>query len=182
MITTGLRRSGVRSIPGMRRALAVVVAGAAALLTAGCTVPSGAVVGIGVDAKGNPVGYLQVCHDHIVGATIYIDDAHTFGSWTTSPAAAGYTTWSLADPSSPWKADDPLHKRKARTTYAMYGWTNDNSSSAEAVEFTVEDLAAMKPGQVRYDAGKTTSDGMNGLYSVTSEDQFRQTVCKRYTS
>ena len=71
----------------MRRALAVVVAGAAALLTAGCTVPSGAVVGIGVDAHGNPVGYLQVCQEHIDGATIYIDDAHTFGSWSTSPPA-----------------------------------------------------------------------------------------------
>jgi len=76
----------------MRRALAVAVAGAAALLAAGCTVPGGAVAGVGVDSKGNPVGYLQVCHDHIDGTTIYIDDAHKFGTWESSPAATGFTS------------------------------------------------------------------------------------------
>jgi len=182
MITTAPMRPAVRSLAGMRRALAVAVAGTAALLTAGCTVPLGGVTGIGVDAKGNPVGYLQVCHDHIDVALIYIDDAHEFGRWSTSPAVTGFATWSLADPSGTWTAVDSLHKLKPRTTYSMFSGTNDDSSSTEAVDFTIEDLASMKPGQVRYDAGKTTSDGMNGVYSVTSAEQFRQTACKRFGS
>jgi hypothetical protein len=159
----------------MRRAL--VVAGSAVLLTAGCTVPESAVAGIGVDTQGNPVGYLKVCHEHIDGATVYIDDAHTFGSWESAPSATGFATWSLATPSGTWKVDAPLAKLKPRTTYNLYGWTNDNSSSAAAVSFTLEDLAVMKPGQVRYWAGTSTADGMNDVYSIASEDEFRRTAC-----
>lgn len=158
----------MRSIAGMRRVLPVAVAAATVLLTAGCTVPQVGDVGIGVDDKGNPVGYLQVCQEHIDGTTIYIDDAHTFGSWTASPPVSGFSTWSLKDPSGVWTAEDPLHKLKPRTTYTMDGWTTDNSSSASAVDFTVEQLAAMKPGQVWTGA------------EVTTEDQFRQNACKRF--
>ncbi len=99
--------------------------------------PGGAVVGIGVDASGNPVGYLQVRHDRIDGATIQVDDARTFGSWENTPAATEFATWSSADPGGTWKAVDPLDTVKPRTTYNFYGWTNDNSSSAETVDFTV---------------------------------------------
>ena len=162
------RSSQVRSIVGVRRVLPVAVAAAAVLLTAGCTVPQVGDMGIGVDDKGNPVGYLQVCHDHIDGATIYIDDAHTFGSWSATPAVSGFSTWSPTDPSGVWKVDDPLHQLKPRTRYTMYGWTTDNSSSAASVDFTVGELAAMKPGQVRTDAG------------VTTEDEFRHNACKRF--
>jgi hypothetical protein len=101
MVTSGQRRTVVRSIADMRRALSVVVAGAVVLLTAGCTVPGVAVSGIGVDTQGNPVGYLQVCQDHIDGATVYIDDTHKFGNWESVPAATGFATWSLADPGGP---------------------------------------------------------------------------------
>jgi hypothetical protein len=81
-------------------------------------------------------------------------------------------------PGGTWKADHPLGKLKPRTTYDLYGWTTDNSSSAAAVSFTLEDLAAMKPGQVRYWAGNTTGDEMVGVYSVASEEEFRRTACK----
>ena len=76
----------------------------------------------------------------------------------------------VGQPESRWKADDPLHTLKPRTTYSMYGLTTDNSSSAESVQFTVEQLAAMEPGQVRTDAG------------VTSEDEFRKGTCARFGS
>jgi len=84
----------------------------------------------------------------------------------------------MTEPSGTWTATKPLGKLRPRTTYAMYGWTNDNSYAAEAVDFTLEELARMKPGQVRYWAGKTAGDGMTGVYSVTSEDEFRRTACK----
>lgn len=158
----------MRSIANMWRVVPVAVAAAAVLVTAGCTVPQVGDVGIGVDDKGDPVGYLQVCQDHIDGTTIYIDDAHTYGSWTASPAVTGPSTWSLKDPSGVWKAEDPLHKLKPRTTYTMYGWTTDSSSSAAAVDFTIEQLAAMKPGQVWTGA------------EVVTEDKFRQTACLRF--
>lgn len=148
-----------------------------AVLASGCTVGRGAVAGMGVDSDGNPVGYLQVCHDHIDGATIYIDDAHEFGSWESSPAATGFATWSMTDPSGTWTATDPLDRLRPRTTYVMYGWTSDNSSSAASVEFTIEELASMKPGQVRYWVG-TTADLKSDVYTVTSEDEFRRNACK----
>ena len=61
----------------MRRTLAAAAVVAAALTTGGCTVPAVGAVGIGVDANGDPVGFVQVCRDHIDGATIYLstDDA-----------------------------------------------------------------------------------------------------------
>lgn len=158
------------SIDRMRRTLAAAAVVAAALTTGGCTVPEVGAVGIGVDANGDPVGFVQVCRDHIDGATIYLSDSLTFGEWSASPAVTGFSTWSLTDPQGGWKADDPLHTLKPRTTYSMYGLTTDNSSSAESVQFTVEQLAAMEPGQVRTDAG------------VTSEDEFRKGTCARFGS
>jgi hypothetical protein len=55
----------------MRRALVAAGALALCLVVSGCTVPSGAIAGVGVDDHGRLVGYLRVCHDHIDGGTLY---------------------------------------------------------------------------------------------------------------
>ncbi len=36
----------------------------------------------------------------------------------------------------------------------------------------------MKPGQVRYRAGKTAGDGITGVMSVAPEGEFRRTACE----
>lgn len=128
-----------------------------------------------MDAQGNPVGFLQVCHDHIDGVTLYLDEARNLGKWTSAPASTGFTTWSLADPVEPWTPKEPLGSLKPNTMYSMYGWTSDNSWSTTHVTFTLEDLAAMKPGQVRW-AGKLK--GMISVETVTSEQEFRSKGCQ----
>lgn len=61
-----------------------------------CSVPNGAAAGIGVDANGDPVDYLQVRHDHIDGATIQVNHAHESGRRKIVPAATGFAASSPA--------------------------------------------------------------------------------------
>lgn len=71
----------------------------------------------------------------------------------------------------------PLGVLKPGVTYSFYGWTNDSSSSANAVSFTARDLASMEPGQVRYVTGYSDKDSSD-LTATISADEFRRTACK----
>lgn len=155
------------------RTLATVVA----LVTTGCTVEARAIAGVGVGADGGPVGFLQVCSDHIDAATVYQTDKDHLGTWTVTPAATGFATWPLASGGNGWAVTEPFANLKAGQTYHLYGWTKDNTSSAVAVDFTVADLAAMKPGQVRYPAGRADSSGTHSFEVVTSVARFQQHAC-----
>ena len=150
---------------------------AVALVTTGCTVEARAVAGVGVGPDGGPVGFLQVCSEHIDGATVYQTDTDHLGTWAPTPAATGFATWSLAGGGNGWTVTEPFASLKAGQTYHLYGWTTDNTSSAVAVDFTVADLTAMKPGQVRYLSGHADSSGNNDLEVVTSVAQFQQHAC-----
>jgi len=156
------------------RLLLVVISGPLMLL-AGCTVPLGAVAAVSVNAEGEPVGIIQVCRDRIDGATLYITEDDKLGTWTSSPPATGTTSWPLATGGNGWTVGDPLVKLRPGLTYALYGWTNDNSSSAQAVEFTTADLERLRPGQVRYWAGdeNASDDG----YKTVSLAEFKAAAC-----
>jgi hypothetical protein len=146
------------------------VAAAVVGLTSGCTVEARGVMGIGVGADGDPVAFLQVCSDHIDGATAYVTDSDHRGSWTADPAATGFATWSLLDGGDGWSVAEPFVAPEPGQVYSLYGWTRDNSSSATSVSFTAADLAGMKPGQVRY----------NDVTVVTTVEEFRQHACDPY--
>ena len=145
------------------------------LMLAGCTVPQGAVAAISVNAKGEPVGVIQVCRERIDGATLYRSDNDKLGSWTSSPPATGTTTWPLAQGGNGWTVSDPLVKLRPGLTYALYGWTNDNSSSASVVEFSTDDLARLRPGEVRYQSGEV-SDSSDG-YKTATLAEFQAVAC-----
>lgn len=150
-------------------------------MTTGCTVPVGAVTGVGVDALGRPVGYLRVCHDRIDGATLYhgVGDAESEdGSWITRTPVTSFATWSLAEPASTWSADPALGDLGLGVEYTLYGWTNDNSSSAGDVTFTVDELRRLEPGQVLYWTGKTTKVGYRTINVAVSESTFRDDACE----
>ncbi|MGN6246233.1 MAG: hypothetical protein ACTHQ3_21500 [Motilibacteraceae bacterium] len=160
----------------MRTVLLAGVVGALAVVTA-CTVEEGAVAGIGVDAQGRPVGYLQVCRGHVDGATVYRDDGdeRALGSWTAAAPVTGSAVWSLTDP-QPGSADRPerpLEPLETDVTYALYGWTRDNSRSAQSVSFTPAQLAALRPGQVRY----APTDRGDGGEKVVSLAEFHRSAC-----
>ena len=147
---------------------------------AGCTVPINAVAGVGVGDDGQPLGMIEVCSEHIDGSSVYQTQDDHLGSWEAKPAATGFTSWSLADGGNGWRVTEAFAPLKPGQNYTLYGWTNDNSSSAADVDFTTADLANMKPGQVRYWSGKLNDAGTKGIYDVTTVEQFRAHACDRY--
>jgi len=173
----GVPEHGVLHV--VRKLAAVSLVAALSFLLAGCTVPVVGLAGIGVDDKGAPVGYLQVCQDHLDGATVYTDGKDDDqGSWKASPAVTGFARWSLTDPGEGWTTKTTLGQLKPGVKYNLYGRTEDASSSAANVTFTKEDLARLKPGQVLYSSGKTNADGTEDLPAVSSESEFRTNACK----
>lgn len=157
--------------------LGLSLAAAVALVTTGCTVESRAIAGVGVGTDGAPVGFLQVCSEHIDGASIYQTDKDHLGTWTVKPAATGFATWSLASGGNGWTVTEPFASLKSGQTYTMFGWTNDNTSAADGVEFTTANLATMKPGQVRYWFRGADPEGKQDGYVVTSVEQFQRNAC-----
>lgn len=175
----GVPEHGVLHV--VRKLAAVSLVTALAFLLAGCTVPVVGLAGIGVDATGAPVGYLQVCQDHLDGATVYTDGTDDDqGSWRASPAVTGFSRWSLTDPGEGWTTKTTLGQLKSGVKYNLYGRTEDASSSATNATFTKEDLARLKPGQVLYWSGKTNADGTDDLPAVSSESEFRTNACKLF--
>jgi hypothetical protein len=160
-----------------RASLGVIVGTLVVLTTAGCTVESRAVAGVGVGADGSPIGYLKVCSEHIDGATVYQTDDDHLGKWTVKPSATGFATWSFAYGGNGWTVSDAFVRLPPEQTYSLYGWTDDNTSSADAVDFTLAGLASMKPGQVRYWFRGADPDGKQDGYVVTSVEQFRAHAC-----
>ena len=154
--------------------IAVGTALTAALLNA-CTVPGTAVAGVGVSADGSPVGYLQVCSHSIDGATLYVTEPNSVGEWEVSPSMNAFSSWSLPSGGSGWRVTEPMTTLQPGTEYILYGWTHDNSASADAVHFTTDDLAAMHPGQVRYWAGEE-SEGAD-VAVTTSVADFKAHAC-----
>jgi hypothetical protein len=146
------------------------------MVTSACSVPAAAVAGVGVDELGRLVGYLRVCHDRIDGATIYHNDRDDLGSWTASKPVTHFAKWSLANPPSDWEAAPALGELQPRIEYTLYGWTTDNSWSANSVSFTLAELAAVEPGQVVYWAGDT--DAAGDVNAVVSEVEFNRDACK----
>ncbi|MEU4038182.1 hypothetical protein [Streptomyces collinus] len=166
----------------LSRAVTAAVAVCAALtVTSGCTVPVDAVAGISVTTDGRLLGVMMVCGHRIDGATLYVDSDDsdrtvTVRSWTADrPLPAGLTTWFLESPSPGWRATRWHHPLTARTSYALYGWTKDNSWSSGNVSFTLADRDRLAPGRVRYD--RVPADGDEAGVTV-SLAEFERTACQ----
>ncbi|MFJ8111993.1 hypothetical protein [Streptomyces sp. NPDC096132] len=162
--------------------MAAVVVGAALTTTSGCTVPEDAVAGISVTADGRLLGVMMVCGHQIDGATLYVtdadvdDDEATVGSWTADhPLTAGLAIWPLDAPSAGWTTTTPLTTLTAGTTYALYGWTKDNSWSSSSVSFTSIDRDRLTPGMIRYD--EVSDDGDESAVTV-SMAEFKARACQ----
>ncbi|UIX34778.1 hypothetical protein [Streptomyces sp. GQFP] len=147
------------SWPPVRRLVGALAACAALAETSGCGVPVDAVAGISVTADGDLLGVMMVCGHRIDGATLYVADSDSeadVGSWSTArPLKAGLATWPLDAPAVGWTATTSLKPLTAKTTYTLYGWTEDNSWSSRSVSFTLTDLDGLTPGTVRYEGEKS---------------------------
>lgn len=165
-----------------RRFVGVVATGVALAATSGCTVPVDAVAGISVTRDGHPLGLMMVCGHRIDGASLYVDSADvdsavTVGSWTADHSlTAGLATWTLDFPSAGWTATRSLEPLTAKTAYALYGWTEDNSWSSSSVSFTLTDRDRLIPGMVRYD--DVSSNGDESAITIPMAE-FKAKACEK---
>lgn len=103
-----------------------------------------------------------LCNGHIDGATIYRDRTEadpndgdssvSVGDWDAvspvTPDNAMNASLNIAEPSASWRTVDSVEALQSGTRYVAYGWTRDNSWSTGHVEFTLERLSTLTPGQV----------------------------------
>jgi predicted small secreted protein len=151
---------------------------ASPLLT-GCSVAEGGIAGIGVDASGHPVAYIQMCQGYVDGAVLFHDN-DIYGTWKAGSHQDGFTSFSLTTPTGAWSpGDTPMGTLDPAIKYTLYGSTQDASWSSAEVEFTAHTVATMKPGQVRYYID-TDKDHILDTYTVTSVEEFKATVCKAW--
>jgi hypothetical protein len=127
-------------------------------LLSSCTVESDGYAGVTVDSNGHVQALIQTCKHSMDGATIYwgedpkggdSPDAQ-IGQWEFTRSTVGQpVTWPVdADRALDVRATGPIKAMAPGRTYALYGGTKDNSWSAAHVSFTLNDLKALKPGQV----------------------------------
>lgn len=169
----------------VRRWSSAAAAVAACIALSGCTVPIAGGMGIGRDDQGRLVGYLQVCHDRIDGATLYYNEAAStgdanpasvdVGKWTAGQPVSGFSEWSMASAGTEWTTTVPLTSLQPSRRYTLYGWTKDNSWSAGEVSFTLEEISKLRPGQILYWAGQPGSD-RNA--TTNSHTDFKTATCK----
>ncbi|SCD89627.1 hypothetical protein GA0115253_102285 [Streptomyces sp. Termitarium-T10T-6] len=168
------------SRPVFRRFVSAVAVGMGLAATSGCSVPTDAVAGISVTADGHLLGVMMVCGHHIDGATLYVDSDDVskqvkVGSWTADrPLKPGLATWTLDSQAAGWTATRSLAPLTDRTTYALYGWTKDNSWSAAHISFTTADRDRLTPGKVRY---ASISDNGESAITVSTAD-FKAKACQ----
>ncbi|MGW1751790.1 hypothetical protein ACWCRD_40540 [Streptomyces sp. NPDC002092] len=170
------------SRPVPRRFVGAVAVGVALAATSGCTVSPDAVAGVSVTADGHLLGVMMVCGHLIDGATLYVDSDDvnkqmTVGSWTADrPLAPGLASWTLDAPAAGWTTTTSLAPLTAKTTYALYGWTKDNSWSASSISFTPADRDRLIPGQVRY--ARISGNGDESAITVSMAD-FKAKTCQK---
>ncbi|WP_405071096.1 hypothetical protein OG558_16770 [Kribbella sp. NBC_01510] len=151
--------------------------GAAAACCAGltsCTVAPGGVVGVTVDAQGAAVIVVQMCEGHIDGATLYRDDK-TLGKWEVSSPVTGFSQFTLDSGGNGWAVVGELEGRDPEQQYTIYGWSNDNSWSANHLDFSDRDLSGLKPGTVLVPERE-----QEGHRSESLED-FKTKTCEDWT-
>lgn len=165
----------------LSRLAGAVVFVTAVTATAGCTVPSGGAIALGLDTGSQPIAYVQMCEGGIDGLTVYEDTGHgtsrTMGEWDAPRRVGTSATVPLAAPPADWTVERPLTGLDPATSYHVYGWTNDNSGSANGPDFTLDDLAALEPGQVTWWNGDWGTDGNHPTNAVTTLAEFQDQAC-----
>jgi len=129
----------------------------------GCETVAGAgSTGMSVDGQGRPVVVFALCNDHIDGATVYRDrtaadpagddSTVSVADWDAvspiTPDSAINASLNTVEPSAAWRRTSPPVALKPGVLYVAYGWTRDSTWYTGHVEFTLERLSNLKPGQV----------------------------------
>ncbi|WP_350278865.1 hypothetical protein [Kribbella sp. HUAS MG21] len=164
-------------------AAAAAVVGTSSLT--GCGVPSGGILGVMVDGRGEPSIVVQMCEGHIDGATLYLEDPDpdrmpaqhkTMGTWEVSPPVTGFSQFFLDTGGNGWRVAGTLMPREPETRYTIYGWSKDNSWSASHLSFSEHELANLGPGTVRVPDNEPEAQG-NRTVSLAD---FRTKTCEEW--
>lgn len=161
MITWGAERPR-RRLWRVSFVCAFLALGSVVSLTGCETVVGAGMTGISVDGQGHPVVVFALCNDHIDGATIYRDrtaadpagddSSVSVAEWDAvspiTPDSAMHASLNTAEPSGSWLRAGPMEAWKPGVGYVAYGWTRDNTWYTGHVEFTLERLSNLKPGEV----------------------------------
>ncbi|WTW98142.1 hypothetical protein OG216_34520 [Streptomycetaceae bacterium NBC_01309] len=119
---------------------------------------------------------VAVCKGRIDGGVLYEKTENSTGrpstGWRHQGAIKDFASWPLAG-NAEWPLSRPLPLLPGRT-YRVYGSTHDNEWSGLSVEFTVDDLAALRVDQVRYTPWATP-----GTTVITSTAEFRAHACDK---
>ena len=160
-----------RTAPFLASACLVAVA------LSGCTPRETAVMGVGVDDDGAPVAYVIACRDSIDLISLTEPGRALLGEWEAPESITGMASVRLGEPDPGWTVlSGGTAALTSGTTYELSGWEDSRDAvTATEVEFTVEDLAALRPGEVRRRAG-VAEDGERS-YVVETEDQFADNAC-----
>lgn len=187
------------------RAIAVGALLLAVLATSACSPGQNAVMGVAADKDGRPVGVVAVCSGAINTASLgaLADPSGTVSGpepQITPPATARPTLlrpieWRSPEPvtdvglsslttGEPWTGavtptlvDGVTYALSATDVALRDGDTVGINSYARGVEFTLADVAALEPGQVRY--VRDYADDLTVIAEVVDVNAFRDTACRR---
>ncbi len=159
----------------MRRFASTVTAlallGLTAGLLSGCSPSEVGIVGVGVDERGDLVGYLQVCQEgSLDDALLYVPDGPTLGRWQARPPITDFASWSLARPGD-WIAVQAYRPPRSNEELVLTAGSSDGESRAYSVNFTLSELRGLSPGQVLF------GDEANGFQTVSERD-FGSEACE----
>jgi hypothetical protein len=161
-------------------AIKITMVGLGCALLQGCSPAIVGVTGISVASDGTPVGVIQICRHSLDEAVLYRQDKPDadsgVGDWAHDDPVTQFTSWPLNIGGNRWSPPEHPFIIEKNVHYRLYGASHDNSGSSVGVDFTPEDLAAMRPGQVRYFGydPKIKDDA----YITVTVDSFRANACK----
>ncbi|MFK4088299.1 hypothetical protein ACI2LF_29570 [Kribbella sp. NPDC020789] len=154
-----------------------------------CTVPSGGVFGM----MGDGTAVVQMCDGHIDGATLYLPDPNPpelgepkdeiIGRWTADPAVSGFSQFSVTEGGPGWQRNGRLKPRDPAKRYTLYGWSDDNNWSAMGVDFTLDELAKLKPGELvamSTDDPPAEEDAPEPPNRIWTLSEFKAKACEVY--
>jgi hypothetical protein len=111
-----------------------------------------------VDDAGHPEGVLVSCQHRIDGVSLYWPggpqhgDAPSalLGEWRVSAKPHQVLRWRLdsVTPGSGVTVMQGLKPAQRDREYSIYGWTDDNSTSASGPDFRFADLPSLQPGEL----------------------------------
>jgi hypothetical protein len=187
------------------RAIAVGALMLVVLATSACSPGQNAVMGVTGDKDGRPVGVVAVCSGAIntasLGALIRPSGTVTGPEpditppatarpdllrpleWRSPEPVTDVGLWSLttgepwAGAETPTLVDGVTYSLSANDVTYRDGGTVGINSYARSVEFTLADVAALEPGQVRF--VRDYADDLTVIAEVVDVNSFRDSACRR---